>query len=126
MHRIDPPSSNPKPGLPWWFFPALAYASTVAAVWGFSTVACGGVVRGALGTLLTLCLMMFVSLKVLAVVLLVVAGSAGAALALSAHRWFRDRRELLFFLLPVASLGIGAGVALGFEPQVTCAFGPWR
>lgn len=124
--RTSDRESSPEPGLPWWFFPALGYASTVSAVWGYSTVACGGVGHGALATLLTLCLVMFVSSKVLAVVLLVFASGTGVALALSAHRWFSERRELLFFLLPVASLLIGAAVGMSLDMKVQCSLGSWR
>lgn len=88
--------------------------------------ACGGVLHGTLATLLTLCLMMFVSPDVLVVVLLVFATSAGVAFALSVHRWFSERRELLFFLLPVAALVIGVAVGWSSDMAITCSLGPWR
>jgi hypothetical protein len=113
--------------LPRWFFPAMAYASTVAAVWGYSMVACGGLVASAASTLISFCILVFVRPGVGIPVLLVFACSVGVSLALSAHRSFRERRELLFFLLPVASLLIGAAFAISDEVQVTCpSLGPWR
>jgi hypothetical protein len=112
--------------LPWWFFPAMAYSSTVAAVWGYNMVACGGMGLGVVWTLVTFCLLVFVRPEVLVAILVVFACSAGVSLGLSAHRLFSERKELLFFLLPVASLLIGLAVAISGEVHVKCSLGAWR
>jgi hypothetical protein len=105
----------------------MAYASTVAAVWGYNMVACGGVIASVASTLITFCILVFVRPGIGVAVLLVFACSAGIGLALSAHRSFRERKELLFFLLPVASLLIGTALAMSGEVQVKCpSLGRWR
>ncbi len=113
------------PKLPWWFFPSMAFSSAVAAVWGYNTVGCGGLVSGVMWTIFTFCLLMFIQPEVLAAVLLVFASSAGIGLALSAHRLFRERKELLSFLLPVAALLIGIAVAKYGDVHLKCSLGTW-
>jgi hypothetical protein len=112
--------------LPWWFQPAMTYASTVCAVWGYNMAACGGLGAGVLWTFATFGLLVFVRPDVLVAVLLLFALSAGAGLALSAHRLFRGRKELLFFLLPVASVLIGIAVAASGDVHIKCSLGAWR
>lgn len=105
----------------------MAYASTVAAVWGYNMVACGGLIASAASTLFTFCLLMFVRPGLGATVVLVFACSLGLGLALAAHRSFRERKELLFFLLPVASFLIGILLAMSGEVPVHCpSLGAWR
>lgn len=103
----------------------MAFSSTVAAVWGYSMVGCGGLWSGVMWTLATFGLLMFVRPEVLVTVLLVFASSAGIGLALSAHRLFRERKELLSFLLPVAALLIGIAVAKYGDVHLKCSLGTW-
>ena len=51
--------------------------------------------------------------------------TAGAGGLLAQQRWFKTRRELLFFLLPVASLLISSALALSGLIRVECSLGPW-
>lgn len=111
--------------LPWWFFPGIGLSCAVSAVWAVEAVACGGLIAGALGALITLCIHALVSLDVTLVVGALFAAGAGAGGLLAAHPWFRPRRELLFFLLPVASLLIGGAVAMSGWIRFECSLGPW-
>ena len=45
--------AQPQPELPWWFFPGIGLSSAVCAVWAVETIACGGLLAGALATLIT-------------------------------------------------------------------------
>lgn len=112
--------------LPWWFHPAMAYAMTVSAVWGYNMAACAGLGASVLWTFATFGLLVFVRPDVLVAVVLLFACSAAVGLALSAHRLFRERRELLFFLLPVASLLSGIAVATYGDVHIKCSLGAWR
>lgn len=114
------------PALPWWFFPGVGFMSSVAAVWAYDSVACGSVLEGALSTLITLCIYVFVRVDVLIVVLLVFATSAGAGVALSRHRPLREKRELLMFLMPVAWLLIGLAAGMSGAMPMECSLGPWN
>lgn len=120
-------SAEPTPPteLPWWFFPALALNSAICAVWGYTTVHCGGVVAGILWTFATFGLSIFVIPKVLIAVVLLVLCGGGLGLALARHRWFRPRRELLFLLLPIVWLLLGVAVARAGWLRVTCSLGEW-
>jgi hypothetical protein len=111
--------------LPGWFFPAVGLGCSVTAVWAYDIVACGGVVAGALSTLITLCILVFVRVDVLMVVGLAFAAGTGGGVALARHRWFRERKELLLLLLPVVAFLIGLGVAWSGAMRLECSLGPW-
>ena len=66
----------------------------------------------ALATLITLCIQVLVRVDLMLVVGGVFVATAGAGGLLAQQRWFKTRRELLFFLLPVASLLISSALAL--------------
>lgn len=118
----DPQEQN---DLPWWFFPATGLNATIAAVWAVDAVACGGLLKGVFSMLITICIYAIVRLDVMVAVLLVFAGSAGAAVALSEWSVFKPRRELLFLLLPLAAFLAGGGLALSGAVPMACSLGPW-
>lgn len=121
-----PAAGRPSP-LPWWLFPAMVWAATVSAVWGYHMVACGGFIASVVPTLATFCLLVFLRPEYGLAVLLIVACSTTTGFALSRHRLFRERRELLFFLLPVAALVLGMGLAMSGVLPLTCpSLGAWR
>ncbi|MEO3711247.1 hypothetical protein [Roseateles flavus] len=119
-------ASHPSP-LPGWFFPAMAWAATVSAVWGLHMVACGGILASVVPTLATFCLHVFLRPDYALAVLLTAACSGATGLALARHRLFRERKELLFFLLPAAALVLGMGLAMsGGLPPHCPSLGAWR
>jgi len=111
--------------LPGWFFPGIGFGSAVAAVWAYDLVACGGVVAGALSTLITLSIHVFVRTDVLLAVGLAFAAGTGAGVVLARRRLFRQKQELLLLLLPVAAFLIGLGVAMSGWVRLECSQGPW-
>jgi len=104
----------------------IGYASTVSAVWGHDIVACSGVGAGVLSALLRLSFLVFVSPSALAVALLLLLACTALALAVGALPVFRDRKELLLLLLPVAWLLIGLSVGSLGLIDARCSLSPWR
>jgi hypothetical protein len=124
-----PPTTTAAPtaSLPRWFFPAVAGVTTIGAVWGYGTQACGGVFIAAVWTVMMLGFLVLVDLPTLGGALLVFAASAVAALALAASGPLRERKELLLLLLPVIAFAAGLAVAMqGDLVGVKCAMGRWR
>ncbi len=119
-------ASRPSP-LPGWFFPAMAGAATVSAVWGYHMVVCGGILASVVPTLATFCLHVFLRPDYALAVLLTATCSGATGLTLARHRLFRERKELLFFLLPAAAMVLGLGLALsGGLPPHCPSLGAWR
>lgn len=110
----------------WGIVVLIGYASTISAVWGYDIVACRGVIAGAASALMRLSFLVFVSPSVLTTVLLMFACWAVVAFALGALPLFRERKELLLFVLPVAALLVGIWAATSGEIQVRCSLYPWR
>jgi hypothetical protein len=102
------------------------YVGVIAGVWGHDLVACRGFVPGAISALQRLAFLVFVSPPVLATVLGLFAGCTVAAFALAALPAFRQRRELLLIVLPVAMFLVGYGVAASGDLAVRCSLSPWR
>jgi hypothetical protein len=103
----------------------IGYASTISAVLGYDIVACGGVATGVASALMRLSFLVFVSASVLATVLLLFFCCSAIALAVGALPVFRERKELLLLVIPVASFLIGILAALSGEMAVRCALSPW-
>jgi len=104
----------------------IGYAATISAVWGYDMVVCRGVLAGVASTLLRLAFLVFVSPSVLATVLFLVACGSAVAFALGALPLFRERKELLLFVVPVASLLIGIAAASSAGIPIRCSLSPWR
>jgi hypothetical protein len=121
---MQPPNGGSKS--PWRIVLLIGYASTIAGVWGYDMVACRGVIAGTASALLRLTFLVFVSPGVLGTVLLLLACCAAAGYALAALPLFRERKELLLFLLPVAALLVGISAATSGGMQVQCALSPLR
>jgi hypothetical protein len=102
------------------------YAATVVGVWGYDMVACRGVGAGTLSAMMRLAFLVFVSPGVFASVVALLAGCSAAALALGALPLFRQCRELLLFVLPVAAFLVGIWLATSGAVHVRCSLAPWR
>ena len=110
----------------WGIVLLTGYVSTIAAVWGYDIVACRGVFAGIASALLRLAFLVFVSPTALVAVVASMAVCSAAGLALGWIPVFRERKELLLFLLPVATFLVGLSVASNFDVPVRCALSPWR
>lgn len=113
-------------GSHWVILLAIAGVSTVSAVWGYDMVACRGLIAGAVSTAMKLGFLVFVSPPALAMALLLFAAFGGIGLGLAALPIFRDRKELLLFLLPVTVLFISVVIAMSGHIPIRCALSPWR
>lgn len=104
----------------------IGYAATLSAVLGYDMVVCSGVFAGVLSALLRLGFLVFVSPGVLATVLFLLACCTAVAFAFGALPLFRERKELLLFVVPVAALLLGIAVASYAGIAVRCSLSPWR
>ena len=104
----------------------IGYVTTIAGVWGYDMVACRGLVAGAVSALQRLAFLVFVSPRVLVAVLVLFACCTAAGFALAALPVFRQRKELLLVVLPVAAFLVGYGVAMSGAMPVGCSLSPWR
>jgi hypothetical protein len=120
MQKVDRTTSCTK----WtsWRLLAIAYASTVSAVWGYDAVACRGFLAGAVSTFLKLGFLVFVDPSTLITAVSLFLAFVGVGFALAALPVFRERRELLFFLIPVTALLVGIAIAASGEIQLKCSF----
>ena len=104
----------------------VGYASTVSGVWGYDLLACRGIAAGTASALLRLTFLVFVTPGVFFTVLLLFVCCTAMAFALGALPVFRERKELLLFVLPVAAFLVGISAATSGEIPVRCALSPWR
>ncbi|HMZ86331.1 MAG TPA: hypothetical protein PKN26_13385 [Giesbergeria sp.] len=104
----------------------IGYVATISAVLGYDMVVCRGIFAGVLSALLRLGFLVFVSPSVLATVLFLVAFCSAVAFALGALPLFRERKELLLFVIPVAALLLGIAAASNAGIPVRCSLSPWR
>ncbi len=109
---------------PIWVLLLAGFMSTVISMWGVETVTCDGIFAGAMSSLLKLTLHVFALPEVgLAALLVWIAGS-GLAFGLSRLGLFRQRVELLLFLIPVAAYFAGVLVAKSGYLKAACALAP--
>lgn len=102
-----------------------AFAATVSAIWGYDTIACNGLLAGALSALTRAGFLVFVHTGTLAGCLGLLALFIVVAHWLTRRRALENRQELVTFVLPVAAL-LG-GLALGMFAHIglRCALHPW-
>ncbi len=120
MERAESDSESP-----WWLLPAMACSATIFAVFGYNVIACGGFSSGLWWTFATLGWLMFFIPEIQGAVLLVFACSAGICFFLSKHRLFRERKELLFLIMPIASFLLAFAMAKYAEVRSVCSLGTW-
>lgn len=99
--------------------------ATVSALLGYETIACNGVLAGALSALLRAGYLVFVHPWTLLGCLALLALFAAIAQGLTCWPPLRKRKELVAFILPASALL--AGLAVGkFAPLgLKCALHPW-
>lgn len=109
----------------WAIVILIGYVSAMSAVWGYDMVACRGFVVGTVSALMRLAFLVFVSPSVLLTVLLLFSCCALTGYFLAALPVFRERRELLLLILPVATFMIGASAAASGAVPAGCSLAPW-
>lgn len=120
MERAESDSESP-----WWLLPAMACSASVFAVFGYNVIACGGFGSGLWWTIATLGWLMFFIPEIQGAVLLLFACSASICFFLSKHRLFRERKELLFLIMPIASFLLAFAMAKYAEVRSVCSLGTW-
>lgn len=104
----------------------IGYVSTISAVLGYDILACHGLFAGVVSALMRLSFLVFVSPSVLATILFLLACCSAVAFAVGALPIFRERKELLLFVVPVATFLLGISAASSGDIQLGCSLSPWR
>ncbi len=104
-----------------WLYALTTGALTVcSAVFGTFLASCGGILMAMLQTVLMLGFYMLVVPKILMCVLAGVLGAALAVRLLSANRWMSERISLLAFLMPVIGMLLGWIYGWQMESRSAC------
>lgn len=102
-----------------------AFLATVSAILGHDAIACSGFLSGAISALMRACFLVFVHPLTLVVCACLLGALAGIARCLAVSRLFRERKELLLFILPLSALLGGIAVGVFADLGVRCALHPW-
>lgn len=102
-----------------------ALLATVSAILGHDAIACSGFMAGAISALMRACFLVFVHPWTLVMCLGLLTAFAGIARWLAICRLFRERKELLAFVLPLLALLGGIAVGMFADLGVRCALHPW-
>lgn len=102
-----------------------AFGATVSAIWGYDTVACKGILAGAVSALMRSGFLVFVHIPTLLACLGLLALFLAAAHGLTRSVAFKNRQELLTFVLPVFAFLAGLVVAKVLGIAFRCTLYPW-
>lgn len=102
-----------------------AFAASVSAIWGYDTVACKGILAGAMSALMRAGFLVFVHPWTLFGCIGLFAVFLAAAYALSRSAAFRNRQELLSLALPVLAFPSGLAAAKFSGIAFSCTLHPW-
>lgn len=103
-----------------------AFGGAITLVWGFETIACKGVVAGAIAAAMRASFLALTHLPELGLQLLIFGAHFAVAYAATRRGPFRAREELLTMVLPVLSFVVGLAAASTIWAESQCALHPWR
>ena len=102
-----------------------AFLATVSAIFGYDLIACSGLLAGAISALMRAGFLILVDPWTLVVCLGMLAAFAGIARWLATCRPFRERKELLAFVVPLSAFMGGIAVGMFSDMGIRCALHPW-
>lgn len=125
MHGSNLVDQGAKPQVDRTIVLVSAFGAAVTALWGYDTVACNGLMAGALSALLRASFLVFVHAWTLAACLGLFLLFLGLAYGLARCGFMRQRQELLTLALPVFAFAAGAASANLGNVGLMCALHPW-
>jgi hypothetical protein len=102
-----------------------AIAASITAIWGYDTVACRGILAGAMSALMRAGFLAFVHTGTLLGCIGLFAVFLAAAYGLTRSAAFRNRQELLSLALPVSAFPGGLAAAKFSGVAFGCTLHPW-